>query len=492
MKGHKGTQQHDVVIIGGGVVGTALAYFLAAPHHDPFCQSLRNIIRPSKATAPNRRLIITLLEKQTIASEASSLSAGTIWCTGPPTLPSPFPTFRWLSTLLYQHLQKHDESVEYIQCGGFQLACTDEEKVYGKKVFDEDQKSGGTSIWFDSLSKLKESNIIPGYLLTNSNAVAAMYSPFCGQVNGGMASHALAALAGKESILKMASGDNGLDSVNIVEGCEVFQIDEITNDDTSVWGYDVRCKDGTNLLAHNVILANGAWANSIQLPPSCPQMLPIEGVKGQIVVSAPVSEAKLVSDYDCKADKSSWFPIIYFFQAHLFWAKNKVTWPAQMTHKRSGERTTSHAYGRLAPDGRFYFGGDRTHLKKAFKPTYEDYEPDSSMLSQLLDTKIYPTLLGVQGWFTGDNADEVGSWAGVMPFSVDGLPIIDDLSTPKECGNISRVQPRLWICSGFGPSGIMDGPGAAFLLSEWIRTGKKPELLEPFGMNRGGRGNKQP
>ena len=47
-----------------------------------------------------------------------------------------------------------------------------------------------------------------------------------------------------------------------------------------------------------------------------------------------------------------------------------------------------------------------------------------------------------------------------MPFSMDGLPIVGDLS--------SLGFPRVWIAGGFGPHGIMEGPGAMSYLADVI------------------------
>ena len=53
-----------------------------------------------------------------------------------------------------------------------------------------------------------------------------------------------------------------------------------------------------------------------------------------------------------------------------------------------------------------------------------------------------------------------GEWAGLMPFAHDGKPIVGELSRLGLDG--------LWLCCGFGPAGIMEGPKAAQVLAELV------------------------
>ena len=50
--------------------------------------------------------------------------------------------------------------------------------------------------------------------------------------------------------------------------------------------------------------------------------------------------------------------------------------------------------------------------------------------------------------------------AGLMPFSIDGTPIVGELS---ETG-----YPGLWLATGFGPEGIMEGPAAGRWVGEQV------------------------
>ena len=59
------------------------------------------------------------------------------------------------------------------------------------------------------------------------------------------------------------------------------------------------------------------------------------------------------------------------------------------------------------------------------------------------------------------------SWSGLMPFSLDGKPII---------GSIPQVD-NLYIVSGLASSGFGRGPMAGKLLADCIHTGHRDRVL---------------
>ena len=59
------------------------------------------------------------------------------------------------------------------------------------------------------------------------------------------------------------------------------------------------------------------------------------------------------------------------------------------------------------------------------------------------------------------------TWAGLIPFSLDGKPII---------GKIPRLA-NLYVVGGLGPSGFARGPMAGKLLADYIHTGHMPHVL---------------
>ena len=58
-------------------------------------------------------------------------------------------------------------------------------------------------------------------------------------------------------------------------------------------------------------------------------------------------------------------------------------------------------------------------------------------------------------------------WAGLMPFSLDGLPII---------GSVPGMD-NLFIVSGLCSSGFGRGPMAGKLLADYVDKGHRPPLL---------------
>ncbi|WP_118082688.1 FAD-dependent oxidoreductase [Streptomyces sp. CC0208] len=80
-------------------------------------------------------------------------------------------------------------------------------------------------------------------------------------------------------------------------------------------------------------------------------------------------------------------------------------------------------------------------------------------------------------WF--DDPDDLVSlirdpWVGGRPFLPDGLPVID------------RVPGRenVFAATGHGMLGVTLGPATGHRLAEYIRTGRRPEVLAPFGFDR--------
>ena len=147
-------------------------------------------------------------------------------------------------------------------------------------------------------------------------------------------------------------------------------------------------------------------------------------------------------------DEISRFPVVYFFEAYLDWAENPPTIPPNLTHTRDGTRLTRHAYGKFQ-DNKFLFGGDRMYFN-------ESCDIDQKLLSELLQAKVFPVLPVLREHF--DVVEESGAWAGLMPFSDDGKPIIGE------------VSDKLWVATGYGGEGMMIGPVSMFLFSEWLRA----------------------
>ncbi|MFF4503569.1 NAD(P)/FAD-dependent oxidoreductase [Streptomyces sp. NPDC001401] len=80
-------------------------------------------------------------------------------------------------------------------------------------------------------------------------------------------------------------------------------------------------------------------------------------------------------------------------------------------------------------------------------------------------------------WFD-DPDDLVGlirdPWVGGRPFLPDGLPVIDRVPG----------HDNAYVATGHGMLGVTLGPVTGRRLTEYVRTGRRPEALEPFRFDR--------
>jgi len=135
--------------------------------------------------------------------------------------------------------------------------------------------------------------------------------------------------------------------------------------------------------------------------------------------------------------------IIFTSGSYLFWNSNNTN-PSYCTHQNN-KQLIDHAYGKQNLDGTIIFGGDRIPMKSV------NYTEDLKSLNR---NKNY-----VSTFLPNLYSDEF--WTGIMPFSNDGKPIC------------KQLYPNLWFIGGFGPNGIMQGPG---FIHNWIKNKLKLKL----------------
>jgi glycine/D-amino acid oxidase-like deaminating enzyme len=171
-------------------------------------------------------------------------------------------------------------------------------------------------------------------------------------------------------------------------------------------------------------------------------------------------------------------------ESYVFWGDSAAAAAAGMvlpmtTHARpDGPRLTHHLYGRETAGGEFVFGGDRVPLAATAR--------DSALLG--LRTAA-PTAGAIIERGLRENMAQAHEtlpflaalpvtrrWHGVMPWSLDGLPLIGRIHVPQSHSASSSALPsdlsssasssRLFIGSGLMSAGFMRGPGAGFALAE--------------------------
>jgi sarcosine oxidase subunit beta len=166
--------------------------------------------------------------------------------------------------------------------------------------------------------------------------------------------------------------------------------------------------------------------------------IPIVPVRGQMWATAPVSP--------------SVFQTLSSAESAAAWARDPGKDPPFLTH-RNGSRLTRHLYGRQRRDGEIIIGGDRELVGWSTTP-----DPAGIAVNREHAIEVLPFLAGVP---------VARTWAGLMPFPLDGTPLI---------GRIPQ-RPDCWIVGGLASSGFGRGPMAGKLLAEFLHSGRPVEVL---------------
>ncbi|MBL4572493.1 MAG: FAD-binding oxidoreductase, partial [Gammaproteobacteria bacterium] len=206
----------------------------------------------------------------------------------------------------------------------------------------------------------------------------------------------------------------------------------------SAGGYSVRT-ESTEYHCQTLVLATGAWCGPVG------KMLglniPIVPIRGQMWATASLPTRVL---HTIGSTVSS-----------FAWSKNNgadsVT-PPNLTHK-NGRRTTQHLYGRQRKNGEIIFGGDRESLGYI---TTSD--PAGIEVNRLHAAQVIPLVASLP---------IARTWTGLMPFSVDGSPIIGKIP----------LRNNLFIVSGLASSGFGRGPMAGKLAADYIHTGNMNPVM---------------
>jgi sarcosine oxidase subunit beta len=223
-----------------------------------------------------------------------------------------------------------------------------------------------------------------------------------------------------------------------VAGAAIHTGENVVSIDPQTNGYAIRT-DNSEYRCQTLVLATGAWCGpvgnllgiNIPIVPVRGQMWATESLPMRVFSTIGSSE----SPYDWSIDNGA----------------DAVT-PPNCTHK-NGRRTTRHLYGRQRKNGEIIFGGDRESLGYV-----SGTDPDGIAVNRGHAAEVIPLVASLP---------IARTWSGLMPFALDGSPIIGKIP----------LRDNLYIVSGLASSGFGRGPMAGKLVADYIHTGHRPGVL---------------
>jgi glycine oxidase len=229
----------DIVIIGGGVIGCAIAYYLRKAGKDAL-----------------------VLERGEIGAEASSAAAGLLAPLGPLAGPGPFAdallhSFRLFSALIPQLEEESGISLGYEQTGALRTVRNPKRVAHLEKRMKAWQSLGLQLSWLSGDEARQREPLLA------SDVCAAVHAPEEAQIRAPQVVSAFAKAARKMG-------------AQIVTHTEVVDLrkekDRITGVQTS---------QGEIIMCNHVIITTGAWA--AQWGSRLDMMLPVSPLRGQIL-----------------------------------------------------------------------------------------------------------------------------------------------------------------------------------------------------------------
>jgi glycine oxidase len=229
----------DVLIIGGGVIGCAIAYFLRKMQRD-----------------------VTLLERGEIGSEASGAAAGLLAPLGPLAGPGPFADlvlagFSALTALLPELEESSGIHVGYEQTGALRIIRNQKRIDHLQKRLASWKPLGLQLYWLSGEEARQREPLL------NADTCAAIYAPEESQIQASAVVHAFA-----QSALRA--------------GAKIYshqEVNQLTLEGTRVTG--VHTVQGETFSCNTLIIASGAWA--AQCAAWLHADLPILPLHGQLI-----------------------------------------------------------------------------------------------------------------------------------------------------------------------------------------------------------------
>jgi sarcosine oxidase, subunit beta len=288
----------EILIIGGGITGTATAFYLAQAGHE-----------------------VILLERSELASEASGLNAGTLWQAGWGILPDLASTLSMGSLEILQSLQFDlGKDIEFRQSGALKAIQTEEQLDFLQKEA-QDLNSKGYNL----------------KILTIEDA-RAIEPELCVELSGSLF-YPLGGHANPVKTTRVFASEAKQNGAHILTDHNVSSIQYFENG-----SYKVVTSKGI-FQTQTLVLAAGPWCRPIGSMLNL--SIPVFSVRGQMWSTSPVP--------------TRLFHALGAAESTLYWHRNpysnKYT-PPELTY-RDNVRLTRHLYGRQTNNGEIIFGGDR-------------------------------------------------------------------------------------------------------------------------------------
>ena len=358
---------------------------------------------------------VILLERGEIASEASGQNMGGLGGSGWGNNPNLLSYLTAGSVEIFKHIQiDMGYDIEFRLSGTLTAIHTEEQYEY----YQDDVASQRNNGYEIELLSVREARAIEPE--ANGGLPGYMYRPERGQADPVKTTRAFAHAA------EMAGA-------TINTGQNVVSITPM-----SAGGYSIQT-GSSEFRCQTLVLATGAWCGPVG------EMLgikiPIIPIRGQMWATKSLPTRVLhtigstISSYDWSKSNGS----------------DDVT-PPNLTHK-NGRRMTRHLYGRQRKNGEIIFGGDRESLGYNTTP-----DPAGIEVNRGHAAEVIPLVASLP---------IARSWAGVMPFSLDGSPIIGKIP----------IRDNLFIVSGLASSGFGRGPMAGKLAADYIHSGNMTHVL---------------
>jgi glycine/D-amino acid oxidase-like deaminating enzyme len=376
----------DALVVGGGIVGCATAYFLA------------------RAGAA-----VTLLEREHVAFGASGRNPGFIWLHG--RNPGFALEISLASRRLYDELVEELDPFEFRASGGLVFYLTPEQ---GRVIEEFVARRRNDGLEMETIDGVEVRRLVPPI---RDDVLGASYSPLDAHMNTPLFVRALAEGAKRHG-------------AEIREGVPAEEV--VFNGDVAV---GVRTPHGL-VEADAVVVAAGVWTRSLLEPAGVE--LPTGAERLQVVATAPVADRIEPLVYGPLAAKQ-----YELFRSLPSYADEYFVAPYEEAGVELLELLAQRA------DGSVLIGCPM------------DY-PATLELAPTLEGLAVTTRAIVDDFPGLRRANVDRMWAGLLPFTTDTLPIIDE------------ARPGLYVAAGH-VYGNAAGPMTGKLLAQLVR-GEEPEI----------------